>query len=53
MKPYLLTTAQNLTLGPTLSLILGAGLLNGTVEAAEPTPVNASPDLEIREASVS
>ena len=49
MRHYLLTTAQNLTLG----LTLGAGLLSGIVEAAEPTAVNASPDLKIRKASVS
>lgn len=53
MKHYLLAPARELFTGLALGLVLGSGMLSGTTEAAEPTPVDSSPDLEIRDASVS
>lgn len=53
MKRQRMTTTQNLALGLTLGFTLAAGLLTGTVQAAEPTPVKVSSDLEISKASVS
>lgn len=53
MNTYRLKPAHALSLGLTLSLALGASLLSGNVGAADPTPVNPTPDLEIQGASVS
>ncbi len=52
MKHQRSETSQNLALGLTLGLTLGASILIGAVQAAEPAPVNASPDLEISKALV-